>query len=164
MPLYLADASIWIGARHHPGSYLERLLAERIRADEIATCVPVALEVLVGPPDAGALHEAWETLWRNLRWLPLGEAETNRARELLFELAATTERAHRRPALDYLVAACAACHGEVTLWHWDHDLRIICDHADIPHEAEHERARKRGLSLDPREEARRAAQGRTSGS
>lgn len=156
MPLYLADASIWIGARHHPGGYLERLLAERIRADEIATCVTVVLEVLVGPPNAKLLQEAWETVWQNLRWLPTGETETNRARELLFELAGTTEGAQRRPALDYLTAACAASYGEVVLWHWDQDLRIICDQASIPHEAEHERAREHGLTLDPREEARRA--------
>ena len=52
MPLYLADSSIWIGARRHPTSYLPELLADRLRSDEIATCIPVALEVLVGPPTA----------------------------------------------------------------------------------------------------------------
>src|SRR5581483_5510362 len=88
--LYLTDSSIWIGARHHAGSYLPGLLAERIRADEVAVCIPIALEVLAGPPNAAALEEAWQVLWQNLRWLPVREAEMERARELLFELARTT--------------------------------------------------------------------------
>ena len=78
-----------------------------------------------------------------------------RARELLFVLARTTEGAHRRPAVDYLVAACAATHDDVTVWHWDHNLRVICETAGISQEAEHERARRHGLHLDPREQARR---------
>lgn len=85
----------------------------------------------------------------------MGEPATERARALLFELAGTNDGAHRRPAVDCLVAACAACHGQVTLWHWDRDLRIICDHAGIDHEAEHDRAKRHGLGLDPAEEARR---------
>lgn len=163
MPLYLTDASIWIGARRHPGSYLEQLLARRIRDDQVATCVPVALEVLVGPPNEQELRVAWDTVWQNLHWLPVGVAETERARGLLFELAGTTAGGHRRPALDYLVAGCAACNAQVVVWHWDHDLRIICDAAGIPHEPEHERARHQGLGLDPREEARARAAQRRSG-
>lgn len=155
MALYLTDSSIWIGARHHAGSYLPGLLAERIRADEVAVCIPIALEVLAGPPNAAALEEAWQVLWQNLRWLPVREAEMERARELLFELARTTAGAHRRPAIDYIVAACAEGYGQqVTVWHWDRDLRVICDHAGIPHEAEHERAKANGLDVEPREEAR----------
>ena len=152
MPAYLTDSSIWIGARRHPTSYLPELLADRLRSDEIATCTPVALEVLVGPPTAAALDQDWQMVWSNLLWLPVGQAEMERARDLLFELANTTAGAHRRPAVDYVIAACAESFGAVTVWHWDRDLSVICDHAGIPHEAEHERAKAHRLNTEPREQ------------
>lgn len=117
--------------------------------------MPVALEVLVGPPDADALEAAWRTLWANLRWLPVGRVEMETARRLLFDLAATTAGAHRRSAIGYTVAACAASADGVTVWHWDRDLTVICDHAGIAHEPEHDRAAERGLGVEPRDQARR---------
>ncbi len=149
-PLYLADSSIWIGASRRPTSYLPRLLAERLRTDSIATCVPVALEVLVGPGSGEELERDWGAVWRHLRWLPLGEVETQRALDLLRSLAGTTAGAHRRRPMDYLVAACAEAAGAgVVLWHWDRDLTAICEHAAIPHEAEHDRAKANGIDVEP---------------
>jgi predicted nucleic acid-binding protein len=146
MPLYLADSSIWIGARRNPGSYLPRLLVDRLSDDEIATCVPVALEVLTGPPSARELEHDWDAVWRHLHWLPATETVTQRALDLLRSLAETTAGAHRRRPIDYLVAACAEAVDDVVLWHWDRDLVAICDHAGIRHEAEHERALGAGLA------------------
>lgn len=151
MPLRLADASIWIGASRHQQSYLPGLLAERLAADDIATCIPVALEVLTGPPNASAFDADWQAVWSHLRWLPLGETEMARALELLRSLAHTTAGAHRRRPIDYLVAACSEQADDVVLWHWDHDLTVICDHAGIRHEAEHERAKAHGINVEPGE-------------
>jgi predicted nucleic acid-binding protein len=149
VPLYLTDSSIWIGARRWPGSYLPQLLAERIAADQIATCVPVALEVLVGPPDGRALKQDWDAVWQKLTWLPVGEAVSERALELLQELAQTTAGAHRRRPIDYLVAACAEARAGAVLWHWDKDLTHICDHAGIPQEPEHDRAKRHKINTEP---------------
>lgn len=146
MTLFLADSSIWIGARRNPGTYLPRLLVDRLAADEIATCVPIALEVLVGPPSARDLEQDWNGVWKHLRWLPTTEAVTDRALGLLRSLARTTDGAQRRRPVDYLVAACAEAMPDVILWHWDRDLVAICEHAGISHEAEHERAREAGLA------------------
>lgn len=143
--VYLADSSIWIGARRRPGTYLPRLLVDRLAADEVATCVPIALEVLTGPPSGRELDRNWDDLWRHLRWLPTTEAIATRSLTLLRELAHTTDGAHRRRPIDYLVAACAAAGNDVVLWHWDADLTAICELAGIAHEAEHERAREHGL-------------------
>lgn len=145
MPLYLTDSSIWIGARRNPGTYLPRLLADRLAADELATCIPIALEVLTGPPSGAQLDRDWDAVWRHLRWLPLTEATANRSLELLRTLAHTTEGAHRRRPIDYFIAACAEAADDVVLWHWDSDFVPICEHAAIPHEAEHERARMNAL-------------------
>ena len=49
MTLYLADSSVWIGARNRRGTYLPDLLTGRIEREEIATYIPVALKVLSGP-------------------------------------------------------------------------------------------------------------------
>lgn len=146
MALYLADSSIWIGARRNPGAYLPRLLIDRLSDDEIATCVPVALEVLSGPASARELNEDWRAVWRHLRWLPTSEAVTERALVLLRSLAKTTAGAQRRRPIDYLVAACAEASDGVVLWHWDRDLTAICDFAGIAHEAEHDRAREHGIA------------------
>jgi len=152
VPLYLTDSSIWIGARRWPQSYLPLLLAERLQADAIATCVPVALEVLTGPPTGVALDQDWQAIWEHLRWLPVGESELRHALELVRELAHTTAGAHRRRPIDYIIAACSETAGDdVVLWHWDRDLTVICDHAGINHEPEHDRAQANGINVEPGE-------------
>jgi predicted nucleic acid-binding protein len=146
MTEFLTDSSVWIGARRNPGTYLSRLLVDRIAGDEIATCVPVALEMLTGPATGAELDQDWHAVWRHLRWLPTTQEINARALELLRELAHTTAGAHRRRPIDYLVAACAESAEDVVLWHWDRDLTTICEFAGIAHEAEHERAAAAGLS------------------
>ncbi len=39
-----------------------------------------------------------------------------------------------------------AAADDVVLWHWDHDLRLICEHTGQPQEAEHPRARRHRLA------------------
>lgn len=146
MPFYLTDSSIWIGARRHAGTYLPRLLVDRLSGDEIATCVPIALEVLTGPPSGAELDRDWDAVWRHLHWLPTAEETSNRALELLRGLAHTTAGAHRRRPIDYLIAACAEAADDVILWHWDRDFTAICEFAGIAHEPEHARAKAGGLS------------------
>jgi predicted nucleic acid-binding protein len=145
--LYLADSSIWIGRQRPGAEYLQELFLERFRREEIATCVPVALEVLAGPRDTDAYVRDWVTLWEQLSWLPLRERATGRALEVQSSLACTEPGAHNLPASDYLIAACAEDAGrEVVLWHWDDDLGSICEHTGQPHEPEHERALEHGLA------------------
>ena len=146
VPQYLTDSSIWIGARRNPGTYLPRLLVDRLAGDELATCVPIALEVLTGPPSGFELDRDWDAVWRHLHWLPLDERASNRALELLRRLAHTTDGAHRRRPIDYLIAACAEAAEDVILWHWDDDFTSICNHAGIVHEPEHERAKGNGIA------------------
>lgn len=148
--LYLADSSIWIAARRRDATYLLELLAQRLEADEIAICTPVALEVLTGPATGDELDEDWDVTWRHLQWLPVTDEIMERSLDLLHALAHTTPGAHRRRPTDYIVAACAEAAGDdVVLWHWDSNLVAICDHARIPHEPEHERAREHGINLEP---------------
>ena len=150
MPVYLTDASIWIGARRWSKTYLPNLLADRLANDEIATCVPTALKVLTGPGSGAELDLDWQTVWQHVRWLPVTGDVMERSLAILRDLAHTTGGAHRRRPMDYVVAACAESAGsEVVLWHWDKDMTVICDFAGIPHEPEHERAREHGINVEP---------------
>ena len=150
MPLYLTDASIWIGARRWSETYLPQMLAVRLANDEVATCVPIALEVLTGPGSGAELDADWQTVWQHLRWLPVTEAVMERSLAILRDLAHTTDGAHRRRPIDYVVAACAETAGpETVLWHWDKDLTVVCDFAGITHEPEHQRAREHGINTEP---------------
>lgn len=148
--LYLADSSIWIAAgRGHP-AYLPELLAQRLEADEVATCVPVALEMLTGPETADELDRDLDTTWRHLHWLPVTAEVMDRSLDLLLLLADVSPGAHRRRPTDYIVAACAETAGnDVLLWHCDRDLEAICDRAGIPHEAEQRRARSTNIGSWP---------------
>ena len=146
MPSYLTDSSIWIGAQRNAGTYLPRLLVDRLAGDEVETCVPIALEVLTGPPSGAELDRDWDAVWRHLHWLPTTEETSKRALELLRGLADTTAGAHRRRPIDYLIAACAEAADDVILWHWYSDFTAICEFAGIAHEPEHARAKASGLS------------------
>ena len=135
MTLYLADSSIWSGRRRTEAGDLSRRFVDRLRRSEIATCVPVALEVLTGPADGEAYVRDWTRLWGQLHWLPLRERATGRALEVQSELALAAPGAHRRSLAHFLIAACAEDAGpEVVLWHWDPALAAICEHTGQQHE------------------------------
>ncbi len=144
MPLYLVDSSIWIGRARHGGRQLDARFRERYARGEVATCVPIALEMLVGPENGAAYDADFQTIWAPLTWLPLSEATVERALLLQRELAHSQPEGHRRRPVDFLVAACAEDAGrDVVLWHADHDLAAICDHTGQRHEVELSRARTR---------------------
>lgn len=137
MTLYLADSSIWI-CRPRPGSEgLDAIFRERYARGEIVTCVPVALEVLVGPADGTAYESDFEAVWTPLTWLPLHEHAVDRALAVQRELAQAQTGGHRRRPTDFLVAACAEDAGvDVVLWHRNPDLEMICAHTGQPHVSE----------------------------
>lgn len=135
MTFYLADSSIWCGRSRPDAGSLSSDFVERMGKGEIATCVPIALEVLTGPDDGDAYVRDWMTLWDQLHWLPLRERATGRAVEVQSELALAVPGAQRRSVSQFLIAACAEDAGsEVVLWHWDDDLAAICEFTGQPHE------------------------------
>jgi len=142
---FLADSSIWIARRRAAPSYLDELLSTRIGDGQLLTSAPVVLEVQSGAQSSEDYERDWQNVWAQLDWLPLDDRASRRAVDVQRALAAKTRGAHRRPALDYLIAACAEAADDIVLWHWDHDLRIICEHTRQPQEAEHARARRHRL-------------------
>lgn len=82
-----------------------------------------------------------ETLLENtfapLHWVSSGARAWSRALAVQRELAAAGDGRHRRPALDYIIAATAELAGaDVVLWGFDRDMAVICEHTGQPCELE----------------------------
>jgi predicted nucleic acid-binding protein len=105
VPLYLADSSIWAWAskRSRPG--ITEKLTDGLERDEIATCVPVALEVMHRAETGKQYEELFDSLLGALRWLDLDERTSLRALVIQRALAGHSHGNHRRPAVEYLMAA-----------------------------------------------------------
>jgi predicted nucleic acid-binding protein len=137
VPRYLADTSIWAWAQKAERSDIRERLADRYEAGEIVTCVPVILEAMHRRQTGAQYKERFDELFAPLERLPLEEASAERALEVQRELAEAIEGSHRRPAIDFLIAAVAEEAGpEVVLWCFDRDLKVICEHTGQPSEPE----------------------------
>lgn len=101
------------------------------------TCAPVILEAMHRPETSAQYRERFDRIFAPLERLPLENTSVERALEVQRELAATSNGSHRRPAIDFLIAAAAEAAGEeVVLWGFDRDLRVICGHTGQPSESE----------------------------
>jgi predicted nucleic acid-binding protein len=116
--LLVFDTSAWIRQRD---AHVRRRWLASARANVLAVCPVVALELLAGARD----EEAFDDLDRTLSALPaapvtrrVGAAALSASREL---------RGRRRlPAADYLIAAAAAERGAGVL-HYDRHFDVLCD-------------------------------------
>lgn len=137
MPLYLADTSIWAWAQKAERPDIRERLADRYESGEIVTCVPVILEAMHRLQTGAQYKERFDELFAPLERLPLDDASTERALEVQRALAEVSDGSHRRPAIDFLIAAVAEGAGpEVVLWCFDRDLKVICEHTGQPSEPE----------------------------
>ena len=137
MARYLADSSIWAWVQKGTRLDIDGKLADRLQRGEVATAPPIVLEVMHRARSGAEYEEIFEALLAPLDWLPLTEQASERAVAVQRQLATTTHGNHRRPAVDYLIAATAElAGGDVVLWFFDDDLRIICEHTGQPFEAE----------------------------
>jgi predicted nucleic acid-binding protein len=137
VPRYLADTSIWAWAQKAERPDIREKLAGRYEAGEIVTCVPVILEAMHRPQTGVLYEERFGGLFAPLERLSLENASVERALEVQRELAQASSGSHRRPAVDFLIAAAAEAAGrEVVLWCFDRDLKVICEHTGQTCEAE----------------------------
>lgn len=140
MTAYLADSSIWAWAGKGSRADIRAKLARRYEVGEVVTCAPVILESMHGPRTSAEYRERLATIFEPLQRLPVDDAVAERALAVQRELAALKDGNHRRPAIDFLIAAIAEAAGpEVTLWCFDRDLAVICEHTGQPFEAESSR-------------------------
>ena len=137
MPNYLADTSIWAWSNKRARPDLTEKLAERLERGEIAICSPVALEVMHRAETSAQYETIFNTLLDPLDWVPLTALAGSRALQVQRELASSSHGNHRRPAIDFLIAAIAETAGDdMILWFLDRDLRDICEHTGQAFEGE----------------------------
>lgn len=138
MARFLADSSIWAWANKRSRPDVMEKLAQRLERAEVCTCVPVALEVMHRAETGKEYERLFHTFLEPLDWLPLTETASARAIAVQRELAGKAHGDHRRPAVDYLIAAIAEAAGDdVVLWFFDRDLEVVCEHTGQQFEAEH---------------------------
>ena len=135
MTIYLADTSIWSWAYGDRRPDITERLASLGERDLLATCVPVVLE----SQHRARTGEEYETLFHDsfaaLRWLPTGRTALSRALDVQRSLAHVGHGAHRRAAIDFMIAATAELAGAI-LWAFDRDMTVICEHTGQPCELE----------------------------
>lgn len=137
MPRYLADTSIWAWAQKAERLDIRDKLADRYEAGEIVTCVPIVLEAMHRPETGKQYRERFGQLFAPLDRLPLEDSCVERALEVQRALADRSDGGHRRPAIDFLIAAAAEAAGpEIVLWCFDRDLKVICEYTGQPSEPE----------------------------
>ena len=137
MTRFLADTSIWAWARKRSRVDIREKLADRYEAGEVVTCVPVVLEAMHRPETGEAYRREFDQVFAPLERLPLEDTVVERALEVQRALADLSDGGHRRPAVDFLIAAAAEAAGpEVVLWSFDRDLKVICEHTGQPGEHE----------------------------
>jgi predicted nucleic acid-binding protein len=134
---FLADSSIWSWAWGGRRDDIRRRLGERAQRDQLVICLPVVLEVQHLARTGEEYDELYAKAFTSVEWLPSGEAAWRRAFEVQRGLAHAGDGRHRRPAMDYVIAATAELAGpDVVLWAFDRDMQVICEHTDQPCELE----------------------------
>jgi len=126
----LVDTSVWIEHLRGTGSRAETTFRGLASSDPagIATCEPIAMELLAGPTDPFTVRRLEDQLG-TLEDLPVDPARDFRA-------AATLARAVRRNGhtvrsiTDCLIAAIAVRHGS-DVWHCDEDYVRIAEVTDL---------------------------------
>jgi len=137
VPRYLADTSIWAWSQKSQRPDIREKLAARYEQAEIVTCTPVILEAMHKSETADQYRGRFDSLFAPLERIPVENTSAERALEVQRELAEASDGSHRRPAIDFLIAAAAEAAGpEIILWCFDRDLRVICEHTGQPCEAE----------------------------
>jgi predicted nucleic acid-binding protein len=91
----------------------------------IAACHITALEICYSARNEADLQKLLAGQ-RALEWLPVGEAEMDRALEVQGLLARHRGNGHRRPIPDLIIAATAELHGADVL-HVDSDYDLIAE-------------------------------------
>ena len=128
MTVYLADTSIWSWAYGPRRADIALELGARVDRDEVATCTPVVVEHLHRARTSSEFETLLEETFASLRWLASGRSAWARALEVQRSLARAGEGRHRRPAMDFVIAATAELAPDAVLWAFDRDMRVICEH------------------------------------
>lgn len=120
----LADTSAWTASARDAA--LRTAFDGAVEAREVATCDPVAFELLHGARSASEFSTT-RTGLAQLRQCPVGPRQWHRALDVYEMLALQGGLHHRRVKHFDLLIAAAAEWAEVTLLHYDADFDVIAE-------------------------------------
>ncbi len=119
--LFLVDSSTWIFAlRRRSHEAIRQRIDKLLELDVVATCGPVALELLGGTANETEFVRLKKRL-KGLHWLPVEDIDWEEAARLVFSLRRVGVTV---PFTDVLLAAVALRYNAILL-HADHDFDLI---------------------------------------
>ena len=118
----VADTSAWTS--RHRSEAVRRDFDARLAEGSVATCHPVAFELLWLERDGTALRRRRDEL-DGLRHAPVGDRVWRRARDVFEQLAEQGPLHHRRVRLPDLLIAAAAERAELPVLHYDRHFELI---------------------------------------
>jgi len=128
---FLVDHSVHARAGH---PVIAELLAAAALGEQLVACGALAIEALFSARDANELETLHARLTEDMPWVEIDDRVWRLALATQVELGKVTERFHRRPPIDYLIAATAHHHGLGVL-HYDHDYDLIAEHSGLEFES-----------------------------
>lgn len=127
----LIDNSVYARAGH---PLLGEALAAAGQREQLVACGALAIEALFLARNARELETLHGRLTRGMPWVETDESVWRLALRTQVELGKVSERFHRRPPIDYLIAATAHRHGLGVL-HYDRDYDLIAEHSSLEFES-----------------------------
>lgn len=110
------------------------VLTEAAREGRLVACGPFVCEALYSARDRRELADILEELTRGMPYVETGEEVFRLAHRAALELSRVSERFHRRPPIDYLIAAGAHVH-RLGVMHYDRDYDLIAEHSSLDFES-----------------------------
>jgi predicted nucleic acid-binding protein len=117
--MVLPDTSVWVDFSRHGDHGRAAGMRALLDADQVATCGPIAAELL-----AGSEGEVAERIWQTLSSLPWAELASAAWQEV-GTIAHSLRKAGERLPLTDLVIAVASVRAGFELWTFDSDFQRI---------------------------------------
>jgi len=128
---YLLDHSVYSRALHPA---LAGALATARDHDQLVSCGALAIEALYSARDGDELERVHKRLTVDMPWAEIDDVVWRLALATQVELGNVLERFHRRPPIDYLIAA-TAHHHRLGVLHYDRDYDLIAEHSSLEFES-----------------------------
>lgn len=128
---YLIDNSVYARAADPA---VAPIWTAALRADQLVSNGPFVIEALYSARNAVDLEEALEELTEGIPYLDVDAATWKRAYCAQARMAAVAPQFHRRPPVEFLIAALADQH-ELGVLHYDRDFDLIAAHGGLRFES-----------------------------
>jgi predicted nucleic acid-binding protein len=110
------------------------LLSQAAASGQLMACGAFVSEALYSARDGREAEAIEEELTLGMPYVETGDEAWRLAARAQVELARVSARFHRRPPIDFLIAAVAHVHG-VGVLHYDHDYDLVAEHSTLEFES-----------------------------